>query len=113
MKFSIRSVLWLFDGMKGVSDFWPLRMAGKGEEEIQLVALPYNGYCYRTFWCRYLWFPMKKGGRITFLHDLTSSGLIAVVKSTQLSIRTILFQEDTTQITEIPACISNTICNSG
>ena len=32
-------------GKKGVYDFWPLRIVGKGDEKIWLMALPRNGYC--------------------------------------------------------------------
>ena len=32
-------------GKKGVCNFWPLRIAGKGDEEIQLVVFSYNSYC--------------------------------------------------------------------
>ena len=45
---------------------------------------------------------MKDGGRMTFLPDLISSVLMAVAKSTQLTIWTMLGQEATCQIAEIP-----------
>ena len=32
-------------GKKGVCNFWPLRIAGKGDEEIRLVVFPCNDYC--------------------------------------------------------------------
>ena len=31
-------------GKKGVGNFWPLRIAGEGEEDIRLVVVPYNGH---------------------------------------------------------------------
>ena len=37
-------------------------------------------------WCRYIVHLMKDGGAITFLPDLILSGLMAVLKSTQLAI---------------------------
>ena len=46
---------------------------------------------------------MKDGGRITFLPDLISSGLLSVEKSTQLAILMITGQEATFQSDEIPA----------
>ena len=45
---------------------------------------------------------MKDGGRMTFLPDLISSGLMAVVMSTQLTIRTISGQVAASQSAEIP-----------
>ena len=37
--------MWLLDGKKGVYNFWPLRIAGKGDDDIRLVEFPCNGYC--------------------------------------------------------------------
>ena len=45
---------------------------------------------------------MKDGGRMTFVPDLMSSGLMAVVKFTQLTIRTISGREAMSQIAAIP-----------
>ena len=39
MKFVIRPVLWLLVGMKGICNFWPLRIAIKGDELIKLVVV--------------------------------------------------------------------------
>ena len=55
-----------------------------------------------SVWCRHLGHPMKDGGRMSFLHDRTSSGLMAVVKSTQPTIRTISGQETTSQSADVP-----------
>ena len=38
-------LLWLLVGMKGICNFWPLRIAVKGDEGIRLVVVPCNGYC--------------------------------------------------------------------
>ena len=43
---------------------------------------------------------MKDGGRMTYLPDLISSGLMQVVESTQLTIQTISGHEATSQNAE-------------
>ena len=37
MKFTIMPLFWLLVGKKGLCNFWPLRIAGKRDEAIQLV----------------------------------------------------------------------------
>ena len=63
-------------------NFWPLTIAGKGDEEIQLVVLPCNGYCILKVLLYKSRFPMMDGGRMTFLPDLVlSSGKICTANN--------------------------------
>ena len=94
MKFAIRPILWLMIGKEGACNFWPLRIAGKGDEDIWLVVFTSNGYCIPKV-SVYHGLPMKDGGRMTFLPDLLSSGMFAVAKCTQITTRMISGQEDT------------------
>ena len=97
MKFAIRRVLWLLVEKKGVSNFWPLTIVGKGDEETRLVVFPCNDYYTLTVLVLISGLPMKDGDRMTFLPDMISSGLLAVVKSTQLTNQMISGQEATCQ----------------
>ena len=78
-------------------NFWPLRIAGKGDEQIRLVVFPCNDYCILMVFMKLSLASMKDGGRITFLPDLMSPGLLAPVKSTQVTIQIISGQHATCQ----------------